>query len=112
VAKRRNIDNIQSFQRLMLILGFYDTITYKCIKAVDGGRIEKKVRLSKFLGRDKAASVAAVIRNIKGFDGGRFFVNEFKVIFAPIKEASEWRYVYIGQLDPEDWFPEPPSGIA
>jgi hypothetical protein len=96
----------------MLILGFYDTITYKCIKAVDGGRIEKKVRLSKFLGRDKAASVAAVIRNIKGFDGGRFFVNEFKVIFAPIKEASEWRYVYIGQLDPEDWFPEPPSGIA
>ena len=50
---------------------------------------------------------AARIQDVKGFAGGRFYVNEFRTIFAPVSEGQEWRYVYIGRLDMESWFPAP-----
>jgi hypothetical protein len=69
--------------------------------------VEKDVKLSKMIGPDAARAVAAKIRSVKGFAGGRFYVNEFRTIFAPIQEGREWRYVYAGQLDLAAWFTEP-----
>lgn len=71
--------------------------------------VEKRVKLSKATNPPNANAVAAVIREHKGFSGGRFYVNEFRSIFAPIQEGYEWRYVYVGELDLEKWFPMPGS---
>lgn len=74
--------------------------------------VEKDVKLSKIIGREAAQSVTSLIRSVKGYAGGRFYVNEFRTIFAPVQEAREWRYVYVGQLDPSTWFPEPHAAGA
>ena len=70
-------------------------------------RVEKTLSLSALIGADRAAAVAARIRDVKGFAGGRFYVNEFRTIFSRVSEGQEWRYVYIGRLDMENWFPTP-----
>jgi len=69
--------------------------------------VEKDVRLSKSIGPEPAKKVAARILYFKGYSGGRFYVNEFCTIFAPVQEGWDWRYIYIGQLDLSIWFPEP-----
>jgi hypothetical protein len=69
--------------------------------------VEKDVKLSKVIGSQAAQAVAARIRSVKGYPGGRFYVNEFRTVFAPIEEGREWRYVYVGQIDLAAWFPEP-----
>jgi hypothetical protein len=66
--------------------------------------VEKTVKLSKIIGFEKAESVASKIQAFKGFAGGRFYVNEFCSIFAPIQEGYEWNYLYLGQLDLDTWF--------
>ena len=71
--------------------------------------VTKKVMLSKQVGVQQAAMVSGKIRDIKGYSGGRFYVNEFKTIFTPLNEFGEMRYVYIGLLDLDQWF-EPPGG--
>jgi len=67
--------------------------------------VEKKVTLAKATGADAGVEVASQIRAVKGFSGGRFYVNEFCSIFAPIQEGSYWRYLFIGTLDLNRWFP-------
>lgn len=69
--------------------------------------VEKDVKLSKAIGSGAAQAVAAQIRSVKGYSGGRFYVNEFRTLFAPIREGEDWRYVFIGQLDLAAWFPAP-----
>lgn len=71
--------------------------------------VEKRVKLSKATDPPTAMAVAARIRDTKGYAGGRFYVNEFRSIFAPIQNAAEWQYVYLGELDLEKWFPMPES---
>ncbi len=71
--------------------------------------VEQERKLSKVIGRDAAQAVASTIRSVKGYAGGRFYVNEFRTIFAPIQEGRDWRYVYVGQLNLSAWFPEPGS---
>jgi len=67
--------------------------------------VERTVLLSKQVGRASAAQVADRIRAIKGYSGGRFYINEWRVMFTRVEDDSEWRYVYIGRLDPsEPWF--------
>lgn len=34
-------------------------------------------------------------------------MNEWRQMFAPIGQAGEWRYVYLGELNIEQWFPKP-----
>jgi hypothetical protein len=68
--------------------------------------VEKVVKLSKVIDPAKALSMAAKIREHKGYSGGRFYVNEFRSIFAPIKEGYEWQYIYAGELDLDKWFPK------
>jgi hypothetical protein len=69
--------------------------------------VEKDLKLSKAIGLHAAQTVAVKIRSVKGYAGGRFYVNEFRTVFAPIQEGREWRYVYVGQFDLATWFPEP-----
>jgi hypothetical protein len=82
-------------------------IRYTTTRAVRRGLIEQTVRLSKTIGQDRAARVAARIRDVKGFSGGRLYVNEFHTIFAPLQEGGQLRYVFIGALDLAEWFPMP-----
>lgn len=70
-------------------------------------QVEKTIKLSKEIGIDRARAVARSIRRVKGFLGGRFYVNEFQSIFAPVSRESNWEYVYIGELDMGKWFPIP-----
>lgn len=72
--------------------------------------VEKEVKLSKAIGPDAAKAVAGAIRAIRGFTGGRFYVNEFGSMFTPIQEGWETNYIYVGQLDLGKWFPAPHSG--
>ncbi|MGB9863612.1 MAG: hypothetical protein ACPLPQ_07385 [Candidatus Saccharicenans sp.] len=69
--------------------------------------VEKRVRLSQAIGKERATQVAHMIRSVKGFSGGRFYVNEFHAIFAPKNTADGLKYLYIGQIDLGQWFPKP-----
>lgn len=73
--------------------------------------VTKKVRLSKLVGVSAAADVSGRIQQVKGWGGGRFYVNEWREIFAPVGRAGGLAYVYVGSLDLDDldqaWFPQP-----
>lgn len=69
--------------------------------------VTKQVKLSAAIGPERAASFARQIGEIKGFQGGRFYVNEWRHMFAPVGREGEWRYVYLGGLTLEEWFPKP-----
>jgi len=68
--------------------------------------VKKKVKLSKALDPPTASEVAGMICKYKGQAGGRFYVNEYGLIFSPVQEGYDWRYIYIGELDLSKWFPE------
>ena len=69
--------------------------------------VTQDVLLSRAIGRDEARTVASMIKTIKGYEGGRFYVNEFCSMFTPMTQGDEFKYVYIGQLDLAKWFPDP-----
>jgi len=73
--------------------------------------VTRKVQLSKIL-KDKALVAKALrpIREVRGHQGGRFYVNEHRAIFTPVDkgDGNGLNYIYCGQLDPDAWFPEPP----
>jgi hypothetical protein len=71
--------------------------------------VTRKIKLSKQIGIRDAAAVADQIRSVKGFQGGRFYVNEFHSIFTPLTDNRDLKYVYIGQLDLKKWFAKPES---
>ena len=70
----------------------------------------KEIKLSNVIGKESAKSVAEKIRSLKGYEGGKFYVNELCSIFAPIQADEELKYVYIGKLDLQQWFPAPCQG--
>lgn len=52
--------------------------------------------------------MAQRIGRVKGWNGGRFYVNEWKEIFAPVNESTGLEYRYIGHLDDDDpWCGKP-----
>ena len=69
--------------------------------------VEKKVLLSKIIGPIESQKIAKNVLSIKGFEGGRFYVNEFGCMFAPVQEGFVTKYKYIGKIDFERWFPKP-----
>ena len=69
--------------------------------------VTKHVKLSSYVGQEQARSIAKRISEVKGWAGGRFYVNEWRQMFAPVYSASGLDYVYIDHLDDEDpWFPK------
>lgn len=69
--------------------------------------VTKKVTLSSKIGKERAAKVASAIAALKGVQGGRFYVNEFKTIFAPVSDDGETEHIYIGKFTLDEWFPNP-----
>jgi hypothetical protein len=69
--------------------------------------VTRQITLSSAIGPERAAAFARAIREIKGFEGGRFYVNEWRQMFAPVGQESGWRYLYLGELNLDDWFPKP-----
>jgi hypothetical protein len=70
----------------------------------------RQVRLSRIIS-DKAA-LAGVVRPIaaqRGYQGGRFYVNEHGAIFTPVGagDGNGIDYVYCGNIERSAWFPEP-----
>ena len=69
--------------------------------------VTSRVKLSSHIKQEQAKSMAKRITAVKGWAGGRFYVNEWRQMFAPVSGASGLDYVYIGYLDGEDpWFPK------
>ena len=72
--------------------------------------VTRQVKLSKVL-RDRAlvARAVRVIREVRGHQGGRFYVNEHGSVFTPVDrgDGNGLNYIYCGQIDPGAWFPEP-----
>ena len=67
--------------------------------------VTRKVKLSDHVGTGQARSIAERIGRIKGWSGGRFYINEWKEIFAPLNRADHIDYLYIGHLEENDpWF--------
>jgi hypothetical protein len=69
--------------------------------------VTRKVRLSTFVGAEAAAALAGRIRGVKGWKGGRFYINEWREMFAPLNKGATNEFRYIGHLDLDDpWFPK------
>ena len=69
--------------------------------------VTKDIKLSNVRSADAAKKIAGQIRAVKGFAGGRFYVNECCSIFSPVNDGAGWRYLFIGTLDLACWFPLP-----
>ena len=70
--------------------------------------VTRKIQLSTALDREQAVLIARRIRAVKDWSGGRFYVNEWSEMFAPVREGGSWEYGYIGHLEEGDpWFPKP-----
>lgn len=64
--------------------------------------------LSKVIGAQNAREAIQIVARIKGHQGGRFYVNEFRQIFTPLGQNNLIEYTYVGELpEPEKWFPKP-----
>jgi hypothetical protein len=76
-------------------------------RPVRPGRLEEH-RLSDHVGRGAAAQLANRLRQIKGPQGGRVYINEVGEFFAPIDNGDNGvSYVYLGPLEDDPWFPAP-----
>ena len=70
--------------------------------------VTRKVKLSSLVGANAASAMAGRIGGVKGWQGGRFYINEWKEIFAPLNATGGIEYRYIGHLEGHDpWFPKP-----
>jgi len=70
----------------------------------------RRVQLSKVVGDRGAVSRATKpIADLRGHQGGRFYVNEHGAIFTPVSagDGNGLDFVYCGQIDRSAWFPEP-----
>ena len=75
-------------------------------------KVKKRVLLSDHVDSKTAEIIAREIGQIKGFAGGRFYINEFCQMFAPIGNSNKLEYVYIGKMeDLNNWFPKPDVSI-
>jgi hypothetical protein len=70
----------------------------------------RKVQLSKVLGdRAAVARAARPVAEVRGQQGGRFYVNEHGAMFTPVDagDGNGLDFLYCGQIDRAAWFPEP-----
>ena len=73
--------------------------------------VTKNYFLSAYCGKEEARLFAQRLLAVKGFQGGRIYINEYRQIFAPVNQENDWTYIYIGKLTDRDcWFPKPHSG--
>lgn len=71
-------------------------------------QVTKRVSLIDYHDRAVVKPLLHRIGRIKGFAGGRFYINEFRQMFAPGTTKEGIEYYYIGRLEKLDiWFPKP-----
>jgi hypothetical protein len=71
-------------------------------------QVTKRVTLTDCHGRAVVKPLLHQTGRIKGFEGGRFYINEFRQMFAPGTTKEGVEYYYIGHLENLDiWFPKP-----
>ena len=71
-------------------------------------RVFKKPHLSDYQSKATVRELCQFIARIKGYEGGRFYINEFQQLFAPYEGERGLEYFYIGKLPSlDDWFPKP-----
>ncbi len=76
-------------------------------RLVRPGRIQE-YRLSDYVDQRAAAQLANRLRQIKGSQGGRVYINEVGEFFAPMNDGDgDVSYVYLGPLEDDPWFPVP-----
>ena len=72
------------------------------------GRHRTEHRLSDHVSNAAAAAIAHRLRSVKGFAGGRIYINEVGEFFAPLGgESGAISYLYLGHLEDDQWFPLP-----
>ena len=74
-----------------------------------------RLKLSQTLKNEQAlARAVRPIATVRGYQGGRFYVNENGAIFTPVGsgDGNGTDHIYCGQVDLAAWFPEPPLGLA
>ena len=77
-----------------------------CYEVNPRPNVTRRVLLSEAAGASRAREVAQQVLRIKG-SSGRFYVNEFAQMFAPVGATLPLSYVYIGALDLKaGWFPK------
>ena len=70
--------------------------------------VTKDVTLSSAIGPQAARDFADRIQAVKSWQGGRFYINEWSQIFAPVDRGEGLTYIYVGHLDENDpWYPKP-----
>jgi len=71
---------------------------------------KQQIKLSKVL-KDKTSLTRAVkpVADVRGYQGGRFYVNEYGAMFTPVDggDGNGIDYIYCGNIDRSAWFPEP-----
>lgn len=76
-------------------------------------RVTREVRLSDFQDAATVRRICRMVAAVKGHQGGRFYINEFRQLFAPVSGENGLEYIYIGRLDSlDDWFPKPHAELA
>lgn len=69
--------------------------------------VTREELLSRHTSPKEASELARRIQAVKGFQGGRFYINERRHLFCPLYAGGEVSYLYIGDLEPWDpWFPK------
>lgn len=66
----------------------------------------RKTKLSDVVGAPTAKGLANRLASTKGSAGGRVYLNEASEFFSPASTPGG-DFVYLGHLDPDEWFPEP-----
>ncbi|MFI2712092.1 hypothetical protein ACH495_18410 [Micromonospora sp. NPDC018662] len=67
--------------------------------------------LSSVVGLEAARRLAHRLRRVKGYQGGRLYINEAREFFTPVGEGARGvSYIYLGALGDEAWFRAPHVG--
>ncbi|WP_229399575.1 hypothetical protein [Micromonospora okii] len=64
-------------------------------------------RLSDVVGQENARRLARRLAAVKGYQGGRVYMNEDRHFFAPVNGPQGLAYLYLGPLGNDPWFPVP-----
>ena len=56
---------------------------------------------------EQAQQIAREIGEVKGYQGGRFYVNEYCNAFAPKGADYGIEYIFVQKIDLSNWFPKP-----
>jgi hypothetical protein len=62
--------------------------------------------LSDHRGSGEVGEITKLIKRYKP-NGGSFYINEARELFAPVEGESGYERIYIGHLGDRTWFPEP-----